>query len=107
LGFRQAEPARFYLYLQPGSDTDEELRPAEPLVYIARNGVLTMREKQATYVPLVKQATVLDGRWHELSLRRAKGSWEISVDGGPAGRVSGLFTGSEPPRYLQVGPASR
>ena len=103
-GFQVSRAGPLLSVQQPGSDSDDEVLAAEPVAYVARNGVLMMREKKAPYV-LVKQAAVLDGRWHELSLRRAKDSWRISVDGIPEGRVSGLFTGSKPSGYLQVGPA--
>ena len=82
-----------------------EAPPMEPILYLSPDGGLMIRSKPGTYVRLAGQAGVLDGLWHEVSLRRDAAGWEVSLDEISTGRIGELLTGGKPAQYLQLGPA--
>jgi hypothetical protein len=75
-----------------------------PLAYIAESG--TVMVAGGIYGSLGNGPNLLDGKWHELSLRRQDGAgWEVSVDGAAVGRLPEFLASSKARQVLQVGPA--
>jgi hypothetical protein len=91
---------------QPGAGSDDEVTPTERLVYIEENGRLVLRTKPGAYLVTPQATRVLDGQWHELSLRRERNDWLVLLDGVPVGEACGSFTQENPSRYMQLGPAN-
>ncbi len=85
--------------------SSEDLLPMEPIIYISQDGALMIRSKPSGHFSVAKQAGVLDGKWHEFSLRREAGGWMVSIDSAPCGHIDALLTEGSVPRYFQLGPA--
>ena len=85
--------------------SDEDVAPMEPVVSISAEGRLMIRARAGSYVALPGRASLFDGRWHELSLRRDTAGWVVVLDGSASGRIGELLSAGKPVRYLQLGPA--
>jgi len=79
--------------------------PTERLVYIEEDGRLMPRTKPGAYAVPSAATRVLDGRCHEMSLRRERNDWLLLLEGVLVGKACGSFAKENPARYLQLGPA--
>jgi hypothetical protein len=104
-GFQATRGGPLVSIEQPGAGSDDEVTPTERLVYIEEDGRLVLRTKPAAYVVTQRATRVLDGQWHEMSLRRERNDWLVLLDGFPVGEARGSFAQENPSRYLQLGPA--
>lgn len=80
--------------------------PTSALSYIGPKGQLMIAAGNGKYAP-TRIANELDGRWHEVLLRRqGKTGWEVSIDGANMSRIPGSaeFSALEP-GVVQIGAA--
>jgi preprotein translocase subunit Sss1 len=104
-GFQARRAGPLLSIQRPGAESEEDTIAAEPLVYIAPDGALMIRQRPGSYLRSLLPPNVLDGLWHELSLQREGRGWQMSLDGVSSGRIPEFLGGPAPPRYLQLGPA--